>query len=151
MENNQPIYVTRPYLPPLEEFIPYLEKIWSTRVLTNNSYFHNEFEKELCNYLQVNNLSLVTNGTTALLISLKALGIKGEVITTPYSFVATSHALMWSNLTPVFVDIHPETCNIDPKKLNQLLHQKLALSLQFIVTVIHAKLNLLRALQITMD
>lgn len=117
----EPLYVTRPYLPPLEEFLPYLEKIWESRVLTNNGPFHKQLEKELCNYLGVEHLSLFTNGTIALVTALQTLRITGEVITTPYSFVATAHSLLWNNITPVFVDIDPDTCNLDPQKIEEAI------------------------------
>lgn len=111
------IYVTRPYLPPLEEFIPYLEKIWENRILTNGGPFHKQLESELCDYLGVKHISLFTNGTLALVTALQALRITGEVITTPYSFVATSHSLLWNGVKPVFVDIDPDTLNINPSKI----------------------------------
>jgi dTDP-4-amino-4,6-dideoxygalactose transaminase len=111
------IYVTRPQLPPLKELQPYLEQIWSTRVLTNGGPFHQQLEEELCDYLGVKHISLFTNGTIALLTALQALRINGEVITTPYSFAATTHALIWNGLKPVFVDIDPQTLNIDPSKI----------------------------------
>ena len=114
---SKPIYVTEPYLPPLEEFVPYLEQIWESKWLTNNGAFHQQLEQELCEYLGVEHLSLFTNGTIALVTALQTLGITGEVITTPYSFVATSHSLLWNNLKPVFVDIDPVTMNIDPNKI----------------------------------
>ena len=114
---NDKIYVTQPYLPPLEEFIPYLEQIWDSKRLTNNGPFHNKLEEELCAYLGVKHLSLFTNGTIALVTALQALRISGEVITTPYSFVATAHSLLWNNITPVFVDIDPVTMNLDPEKI----------------------------------
>jgi len=114
---NAPIYITKPYLPPLNEFIPYLEKIWDSRVLTNNGPFHQELEQRLCEYLEVPYVSLFANGTLALLTALQALNIKGEVITTPFSFVATTHALWWNNIKPVFVDIEPETHTLDPQKI----------------------------------
>jgi dTDP-4-amino-4,6-dideoxygalactose transaminase len=111
------INVTQPYLPPLEEFIPYLEKIWESKLLTNNGPFHQEFEQALCEYLNVPFVSLFANGTLALVTALQALRITGEVITTPYSFVATSHSLLWNGIKPVFVDIDPKTLNIDPMKI----------------------------------
>ena len=117
MNFKTPTYVTRPSLPPLEEFIPYLEKIWESRVVTNGGRFHQELENALCKYLGVPYISLFTNGTIALVTALQALRITGEVITTPYSFVATSHALVWNNIRPVFVDIDKETLNIDPLKI----------------------------------
>lgn len=111
------IPVTKPFLPPLEEFIPYLEKIWENHQLTNNGPFHQQLEKALCEYLGVEYISLFANGTIALVTALQALRITGEVITTPYSFVATSHSLIWNDLTPVFVDIKPGSFNIDPEKI----------------------------------
>ena len=115
--SRSPIFVTQPSLPSLEHLIPYLEQIWENKVLTNAGPFHQQLEKELCEYLGVPNISLFSNGTIALIIALKALDIEGEVITTPYSFVATSNALLWNNLKPVFVDIDPVTLNIDPSKI----------------------------------
>jgi dTDP-4-amino-4,6-dideoxygalactose transaminase len=114
---KKPIYVTQPYLPPLEEFIPYLEKIWDNKVLTNGGPFHQQLEKALCEYLGVDHIALFTNGTIALVTALQALRITGEVITTPYSFVATSHSLLWNGIKPVFVDIDPNTLNLDPVKI----------------------------------
>ncbi|WP_297458242.1 DegT/DnrJ/EryC1/StrS aminotransferase family protein [Ferrovum sp.] len=114
MSSEEPIYVTQPFLPPLEEFIPYLEKIWSSRVLTNNGPFHRELEQAQCRYLGIEHISLFSNGTMALVTALQALRITGEVITTPYSFVATSHALLWNGIKPVFVDIEPNSFNLDP-------------------------------------
>lgn len=111
------IFVTQPWLPPLEEFIPYLEKIWESKWLTNNGQFHRQLEKELADYLGVKYLSLFANGTLALITALQALRITGEVITTPFSFVATTHALWWNNIRPVFVDIEPDYFNIDPEKI----------------------------------
>lgn len=115
--NDKPIYVTRPHLPPLEEFIPYLEQIWSNQILTNGGPFHQQLEAALCEYLGVKHISLFTNATIGLVTALQALRVSGEVITTPYSFVATSHALAWNGLTPVFVDIDPESMNIDPARI----------------------------------
>ncbi len=116
-KSDNPIYVTEPFLPPLEEFIPYLEQIWESKWLTNNGPFHQKFEQALCEYLGVQHLSLFTNGTLALVTALQALRITGEVITTPYSFVATAHSLIWNNIKPVFVDIDPVTMNLDPAKI----------------------------------
>ncbi len=118
------IPVTRPFLPPLKEFVPYLRKIWETQWLTNNGPFHQQLEKELATYLGVQHISLFTNGTIALVTALQALGITGEVITTPYSFVATAHALKWNNLTPVFADIDPQTMNLDPVKVEAAITPK---------------------------
>lgn len=111
------IPVTQPLLPPLEELLPYLERIWRSKRLTNNGPFHEELEQALARFLGVPYLSLFNNGTTALITALQALGIQDEVITTPYTFVATPHALVWNRLTPVFVDIDPYTFNIDPSKI----------------------------------
>jgi len=102
------IYVTQPYLPPLEDFIPYLREIWGSKILTNGGRFHEQLEKELCDYLGVKHLALLTNGTIALVMALQALRITGEVITTPYSFVATAHSLLWNGIKPIFVDIDPQ-------------------------------------------
>ncbi len=114
---NKNIYVTQPALPPLEEFIEYLEKIWDSKILTNNGPFHQQFEKELADYLGVKYLSVFANGTLALVTALQALRITGEVITTPFSFVATTHALWWNNIKPVFVDIEPDYFTLDPEKI----------------------------------
>lgn len=122
--SNQPIFVTRPFLPPLEEFVPYLETIWTRRVLTNSGPFHKQLEEDLCDYLGVEHISLFNNATIALITALQSLEIKGEVITTPFSFVATSHSLLWNNLTPVFVDIDPEDLNIDPSKIESAITDK---------------------------
>lgn len=111
------IYVTQPYLPPLDEFIPYLEKIWQSKLVTNGGPFHQELEAALCKYLGVKYVSLFTNGTVALITALQALRVSGEVITTPFSFVATSHSLLWNGIQPVFVDIEPHSLNIDPAKI----------------------------------
>ena len=111
------ITVTKPFLPPLEEFTPYLEQIWKNEQLTNGGPFHKEFEKALAEHLGVKHISLFTNATLALVTALQALNIAGEVITTPYSFVATTHSLWWNNIKPVFVDIEPDSFNIDPEKI----------------------------------
>jgi dTDP-4-amino-4,6-dideoxygalactose transaminase len=115
------IYVTQPYLPDLKEFIPYLESIWSNKILTNGGPMHEQLERELCNYLGVNEIALFNNGTIALLTALQALRITGEVITTPYSFVATAHSLLWNGIKPIFVDIDPITLNIDPDKIESAI------------------------------
>lgn len=117
----KPIYVTQPQLPPLSEFIPYLEKIWDSKILTNNGPYHQELERALCDYLGVKHLALLTNGTVALVTALQALRVGGEVITTPYSFVATAHALLWNAATPVFVDVDPATLNLDPEKIERAI------------------------------
>jgi|SRR5450830_14955 len=123
-KKTSPVYVTRPSLPPLEELLPYLEKIWDTRVLTNCGPFHQELEQALCEYLGVKHICLFANATIALVTALKALRIEGEVITTPYSFVATAHSLLWNGIAPVFVDIEPETLNIDPAKIEAAITPK---------------------------
>ena len=111
------IYVTQPSLPPLEEFIPYLREIWDTRILTNGGPFHQKLELALCEYLGVEHIALFTNCTIGLITALQALRITGEVITTPYSFVATAHSLLWNGIKPVFVDIDPHTLNLDPSRI----------------------------------
>ncbi|MCJ2015714.1 DegT/DnrJ/EryC1/StrS family aminotransferase [Methylobacterium sp. J-076] len=109
-----PVYVTQPFLPPFAEFAPMLREIWDRKVLTNGGPCHAEFEERLAAYLGVPHVALFNNATTALVVALRALGLTGEVVTTPYSFVATSHALTWGGLTPVFADIDPRTLNLDP-------------------------------------
>ncbi len=118
------IYVTKPSLPPLEEFVEILKDIWKTKRLTNNGPYHELFEKALAEYLGVKYVSLFANGTLALVTALQALRITGEVITTPFSFVATVHALHWNGITPVFCDIEPSHCNIDPDKIESLITPK---------------------------
>ncbi len=113
----QALTVTQPYLPPLQEFLPYLEKIWGSKALTNSGPFHKELETALARYLGVPYISLFTNATIALVTALQALRITGEVITTPYSFVATAHSLLWNGIKPVFVDIDPDSFNLDPAKI----------------------------------
>jgi len=117
MPKNKEVFVTQPCLPPLTEFIPYLESIWASKVLTNCGSFHQDLESELCKYLGVRHISLFSNGTLALITALQSLRTTGEVITTPYSFVATSHSLLWNGIKPVFVDIDPKTLNIDPAQI----------------------------------
>ena len=112
-----PIYVTQPHLPPLEEFLPSLQQIWDSKVLTNGGPFHKQLEAALCEHLGVPHIALFANATIALVTALQALRITGEVITTPYSFVATAHSLLWNGIKPVFVDIDPETMNLDPAKI----------------------------------
>jgi hypothetical protein len=121
---NKVITVTSPLLPSLDDFIPYLQDIWNRKWLTNNGYYHRELEKALCEYLKVPYISLFTNGTLPLMCALQALRITGEVITTPYSFVATTHSLWWNGIKPVFVDIDPETCNLDPNKIEAAITPK---------------------------
>jgi dTDP-4-amino-4,6-dideoxygalactose transaminase len=117
----KPVYVTQPHLPPLNDFIPYLEKIWDSKILTNGGPFHQQLEQELCEHLGVKHVALFTNGTIALLTALQALRITGEVITTPYSFVATAHSLLWNGIKPVFVDIDSKTLNLDPDKIESAI------------------------------
>jgi dTDP-4-amino-4,6-dideoxygalactose transaminase len=118
------IYVTRPELPPFEEVEPLLREIWASRVLTNGGKFHQQLEAALCQYLGVKHISLFTNATIGLITALQALKITGEVITTPYSFVATAHSLLWHGITPVFVDVEPNTLNIDPAKIEAAITPK---------------------------
>jgi len=114
---EKPILVTQPFLPPLEEFYEYLQDIWKSKWLTNNGKYHQALEKALCEYLGVEYISLFSNGTLALITALQTLRITGEVITTPYSFVASTHSLWWNNIKPVFVDIDPKTFNLNPEKI----------------------------------
>lgn len=118
------ITVTSPLLPSLDEFIPYLQKIWDSKWITNNGQFHRQLEEALAEYLGVEYISLFTNGTLPLITALQAMGIGGEVITTPYSFVATTHALWWNGIKPVFVDIDPATCNMDPSKIEAAITER---------------------------
>lgn len=115
------INVTRPFLPPLEDLLPSLERIWATRELTNGAAFHQEFEQALARYLDVPYVSLFTNATIALVTALQCLRITGEVITTPYSFVATAHSLLWNGIEPVFVDIDPDTLAMDAARVEAAL------------------------------
>ena len=122
--SNKTITVTSPLLPDLKEFEKLLEDIWQRKWITNNGYYHQELEKALAEYLKVPYISLFTNGTLPLITALQALRITGEVITTPYSFVATTHALWWNGIKPVFVDIEPETGNLDPNKIEAAITPK---------------------------
>lgn len=122
--NDRQITVTSPLLPELEEFIPYLEDIWQRKRLTNNGYYHQELEKALCEYLDVPYISLFTNGTLPLMAAIQTLRVTGEVITTPYSFVATTHSLWWNGIKTVFVDIDPKTGNLDPDKIEAAITPK---------------------------
>lgn len=114
---DKPIYVTSPLLPSLDDFTSSLKDIWDSKIITNNGDFHKKLEKELANYLKVPYLCLFTNGTLPLITALQAMRITGEVITTPFSFVATTHSLWWNGIKPVFVDIDPKTCNLNPYKI----------------------------------
>ena len=124
MEEKKVITVTSPLLPDLDEFNELLKDIWNRKWITNNGHYHQELEKALCEYLKVPYISLFTNGTLPLITALQALRITGEVITTPYSFVATTHSLWWNGIKPVFVDIDPATGNIDPDKIEAAITPK---------------------------
>lgn len=119
--NQKVITVTSPLLPDLDDFNSLLKEIWKSKWITNNGRFHQQLEKELAEYLKIPFLSLFTNGTLPLITALQALDVTGEVITTPYSFVATTHSIWWNGLKPVFVDIEPTTCNIDPVKIEDAI------------------------------
>jgi dTDP-4-amino-4,6-dideoxygalactose transaminase len=121
MNNGKIITVTSPMLPDLDEFHVLLKEIWDGKWITNGGQFHEQLEEALCKYLGVKYLSLFTNGTLPLITALQAMHITGEVITTPYSFVATTHALWWNGIKPVFVDIDPSNCGIDPKKIESAI------------------------------
>ncbi|MBN2662815.1 MAG: DegT/DnrJ/EryC1/StrS family aminotransferase [Bacteroidales bacterium] len=121
---NKPIYVTQPSLPILQEYNELLKQIWESKHIANNGPFHRQFEKELCNYLKIPYISLFSNGTLALITALQALRITGEVITTPYSFVATTHALHWNGIKPVFCDINEHDYNINADKIEALITPK---------------------------
>ncbi|NPA37661.1 MAG: DegT/DnrJ/EryC1/StrS family aminotransferase, partial [Chlorobi bacterium] len=121
---DKEIRVISPLMPPLEEYREILDDIWKRKWLTNQGHYHQELEKSLCEFLDVDNISLFANGTLALVTALQALKITGEVITTPYSFVATTHSLWWNDITPVFVDIDPVTLNIDPDKIEAAITEK---------------------------
>jgi dTDP-4-amino-4,6-dideoxygalactose transaminase len=118
----QPVYVTRPQMPSLDDYVRKLEVIWQTHWLSNDGPFHTEFEKKLADYLGIKHLNLFVNATIALIVALKSLEIsEGEVITTPFTFPATVHVLWWNRLTPVFCDIEEKTFNIDPEKIESLI------------------------------
>ena len=122
--NRKSIFVTQPFLPPLDEFSSSLKEIWESKILTNSGAFHNEFENKLCEYLGVKHVCLFANGMLALITALQALKITGEVITTPFSFVATTHALWWNSVKPVFSDIEAGTFNLDPEKIEAAITPK---------------------------
>lgn len=124
MSSESQITVTSPLLPDLEEFNAMLREIWASKWITNNGRFHRQLEKELADYLKVPYISLFTNGTLPLITALQALRITGEVITTPYSFVATTHSLWWNGIKPVFVDIDPSNCGIDPGRIEAAITPK---------------------------
>lgn len=121
---SKKISVTQPFLPDLEEYILYIKQIWRNKHITNKGPLHEKLEEKLCDYLGVKYISLCANGTIALLLAIKALELKGEIITTPYSFVATAHSIIWNRSTPVFVDIDPLTCNLDSKKIENAITDK---------------------------
>ena len=123
-KKKEAVYVTKPVLPPLNELNIYLKEIWDNKIITNNGPFHQEFESALAEYLGVKHISVFSNGTLALLTALQALNITGEVITTPFSFVATSHALWWNKIKPVFVDIEPDFYTLDPAKIEAAITPK---------------------------
>ena len=122
--NGKTVFVTQPSLPDLDDFIPYLKKIWENKWLTNNGEFHKKFEAALAEYLGVKYVSLFTNGMIALQVGMQALRITGEVITTPFTFVATTHAIHWNGCRPVFCDIEPDTYTLDPAKVEALITPK---------------------------
>jgi dTDP-4-amino-4,6-dideoxygalactose transaminase len=115
------IYVTEPAMPPLSDFIPYLERIWESKVLTNGGPFHSQLESALCEFLGIRHISLFANATIALVTALQALRVTGEVITTPYSFVATAHSLLWNGIKPVFSDISEHSLNLDPQRIESAI------------------------------
>jgi dTDP-4-amino-4,6-dideoxygalactose transaminase len=118
---TKPLYITRPFLPDLADLNGYLEKIWESKWVTNNGHFHGLLEKELASYLKVKHNSLFCNGTLALQLAINALGLRGEVITTPFTFAATPHVLFWNNITPVFCDIEENTYNLDVNKIEAFI------------------------------
>ena len=122
--NNDQITVTSPLLPNLDDFNEMLKDIWASKWITNNGDFHKQLEAELCTYLKVPYISLFTNGTLPLITALQALRISGEVITTPFSFVATTHSIWWNGIKPVFVDIAPSNCGLDPSKIEAAITPK---------------------------
>ena len=121
---EEKIPVTQPYLPPLEEVQEFLHDIWDSKWLTNQGKYHQALERELASYLGVPYVALFANGTLALFTALQTMRVTGEVITTPFSFVATTHALWWNNIRPVFVDIEPTQCNLDPEKVESAITPK---------------------------
>ena len=117
-------FITEPKLPPLEDFNKVLKKIWSNKVLSNNGPYHIEFEQKLCSYLGVKYISLFNNATIALIVAQKILGFKNEIITTPFSFIATAHSIKWNNYKPVFADVDSNSGNLDPKSVEKLISNK---------------------------
>ncbi|WP_066497424.1 DegT/DnrJ/EryC1/StrS family aminotransferase [Abyssisolibacter fermentans] len=123
---NKKILVTRPFLPPINEYISYLQLIWENNILTNNGPLVQELEEKLEKKLRLKNLVLTSNGTMGIQLAIKALHLKGEIITTPFTFIATASAINWENCSPVFVDIDPETFNIDPSKIEDRISKNTA-------------------------
>ena len=124
MKDSNQITVTSPLLPNLDDFNEMLKDIWRSKWITNNGSYHKALEDELCRYLKVPYISLFTNGTLPLITALQALRITGEVITTPFSFVATTHSIWWNGIKPVFVDIDPSNCGLDPDKIEAAITPK---------------------------
>ncbi|MGH8516003.1 MAG: DegT/DnrJ/EryC1/StrS family aminotransferase, partial [Panacagrimonas sp.] len=124
MKTNLPLYVTQPSLPALEDLLPMLQEIWDRRWLTNNGPFHQRLETELARHLGVEHLSLFSNGTLALMTAMQAQGIQGEVITTPFSFIASSNCILYVGAKPVFVDICPKTLNMDPTLIEKAITRR---------------------------
>lgn len=128
ISNYNQITVTSPLLPDLNDFIPLLKDIWNRKWITNNGYYHQQLEEKLAEFLGIPYISLFTNGTIPLLVAIQALKLgkdgRNEVITTPYSFVATSNILMWNNLKPVFIDVEPETGNLNPERIERAITDK---------------------------
>src|SRR5579863_9973122 len=118
---REPIYVTRPILPPLDAYMDELKEIWESQWLTNGGPKHAALERLLAQFLENPNVSLFNNGTLALVIACQALRLSGEVITTPFTFPATPHVLSWNNITPVFADIDAKTMTVDPEKIEPLI------------------------------
>jgi dTDP-4-amino-4,6-dideoxygalactose transaminase len=121
---NKPIYITQPSLPPLDEYTELLKSVWESGILTHNGPLVQRLEKELCQKLSLENFVTVTNGTIAIQMAVKALELKGEIITTPFSWIATISAIKWEGCTPLFCDIDPETLNLDPSKIEELITDK---------------------------
>ena len=122
--DNKPIFVTMPTLAPLNELNPFMEGIWERGILTHNGPLVQQFEKEIAQFLKIRNMVVVSNGTIAIQMGIKALGLSGEIITSPFTFIATLSSIIWEHCTPVFVDIDPETFNIDPEKIEERITNK---------------------------
>lgn len=123
-QHKKPIYVTQPSLPPLEEYVRILEGVWERGILTHNGPMVQQLEKELIAYLNVKNLVAVTSGTIAIQLAIRALNLEGEIITTPFTWIATVSSIMWEKCKPVFVDVQPDTFNIDPQKIEEKITDK---------------------------